>query len=495
MAADLRRGVDTYLPAVDDGSEAFREARRLAAEEIWDLAAPSFGPGGRGKLVQQGDASFRFVRSGAQALRETPQASPVWQPYVDLATALQVHVGDQATAGVLLASRLVTEAFALQDRGVRIPVVLAGYEKACRQAKAILTSLQTPDPTGQAMRGVAPGRHAWADVILEGLRGAGVADLDRIVVRHEEGDAPAWTSGIRVDPQFVPAAPASDAGVLVLFDDWKPFLYRENLQYTIREGSSVPAFVAEEDRLRQLAVDHIVSLRVGLVVCVNELDPMVAGMLAMRGVATWNDAPKDVARAVETATGARRVARPHDATQGDLGRGRLRRRRDAWFLEAEGFAWTLGYPGATDSACEENKDVVEKLLRAAALHLRDPTAVPGSGRSWRMAAQGLARAAHAATGKEMLAVAAAGKAMERVAEELVRQAGKDPTRVRDLPDADGCTDLALAVRLAWDAAFDTARTILRMDNMYSKRVSAPSYIRGTTGRPTKVEAGDVPPDM
>lgn len=482
---------------VDEGRADFRARQYHAARTVWDLVSGSYGPGGNAKFVQQGDQSYRYVRSGALALRESLQADPDIQPYVDLAGAVVEHAGDQASLAVLLASALVERALDLESRGLPIPASLDGYALAEKQVRSVMAALARPDPSGQCLETVLFDRPTWASVVREGLQAAsktGVLDLDAVDVQVKGTADPVWLPGVVTHPQYTPPRLATGpARVLVLFDDWKPFVYREDLQYTITSKHGLVDFIAHEDGLRQKAVEHVVGLGVTFVACANQVDPYVAEALASRGVVVWNDAPKSALQRLQQATGATRVMRPQHAREGDLGRGVLRVTPKRMTLEGAGASWTLQVPGLVGLAVEAAKDDAEKLIRATGLWLAEPEAVPGGMRWQRAAAASLRRAAPEAPGKSPLAFEAAAHALDRVADTCVRNLGLDPSRVRE-PDVQ-VLDGYRGARVAVSGAFELARTLLRLDNRYVKRVSDASYIRGTTGRPTKVEAGDVPPDM
>jgi chaperonin GroEL (HSP60 family) len=484
-------------PSVGDGAAALRDAQVEAARFVEDLAGSAYGPRGMAKLVQQGDQSYRFVTSGATALREALQAHPDVAPYAELAGAVTTHAGDQATAGVLLAAGIVRR---LLEAGLPRGAVLDGLGMAEKQARAVLASLATPDPDATCLTSIAPNHPGWDRVVQSGLKGlvaAGHLDLDAVDVRVEDVEAPQWLDGVVVEPQYGPLLRrGGPVKVLLVFDDWKPFLYKEDLQYTIRAGSSVPHYLAMEDDLRMRAVDHVVGLGVGLVVCANEVDPWVADVLSSRGVRTWNDAPKPALERLRKATGASRVMRPQHATSADVGEATLVVRERGGFLAVGSRpSATLGVPGHTQPARDEACEVAEKLVRGAGLWMSERKRLPGGGRWQRAMAHSLRQAADAAPGKAPLVLKAAGAAADALADQLVVNAGKDPLSTSLLPDADSVWDGARAVRVAVGGAFELARGILRLDNRFQKRVSDASYIRGTTGRPTKVEAGDVPPDM
>ena len=125
---------------------------REAAAWVAGFLGSAYGPGGGMKLVETPEPGL--FSSGATALRYGGLRSPDLAPYVDLATSLQTHAGDQATGGVLLAARLVEAGLRLEDDGVARTWTLQGMRLGRRQALAILRGVESADTEGVALRGV-----------------------------------------------------------------------------------------------------------------------------------------------------------------------------------------------------------------------------------------------------------------------------------------------------------------------------------------------------
>ena len=488
------------------------EARAITAwiaDWVIDFAAPCYGPRGRSKLIDMGEASKeplggRILKSGASALRESGIVHPDLQPYVELAAAVQEHAGDQATGAILLAARLVRNALAGQDAGVPATAYLDGYALALRQARAQLAALASPDAAGHALDSVAPHHPGLARLVLDGLRElgkAGTVRLDAVDVRAEPGDAE-WLAGVVAEPQFVPTArqprpSPQGAKVLLLSDSWKPGPWRQEFSYKMTADTELSAWTGMEDGRRRAAVQHLLGLGVGLVACVREVDPDVAAALARKGVLVWNDAPISALERLERATGAVRTPKLLHAAAADLGKAGLverPRRSKGWLVSGAGPSSTLVVPADTAPARDAAKDDGERMLRAAGSYLQDPVAFPGGGRWQRELARSLRKAADAAPGKTPLAVRDAAKALDGLADDLVRNLGLDPMDTALPPDANDVLDVARSVRIAVVGAFEMAVQVLRIDERYRKRESAGGLLRGGD-KASLVEAGDVPPLM
>lgn len=467
-----------------------RHANLGAARWVVGFLTPTYGPGGRAKLVQHGDA-WGWWRSGASALREIPTAEPGLAPYRDLAARVQRHAGDQATGATLLAAQLVARGLDGIVDGVPAAAYLDGFRLAQRQCRAVLASLRVAKPEEDVLASFVPGGRAWSQPILAGLRGAardGVADLDRIDIRVEHGAEVAWAAGLRLEGDG--ELRTGRVGVLLLSTSWtvKP---KGDASFVRRGGFDAGH---EEEKLRRHVLEKVAALGAGVVVVQGALDEALRDALVARGVRVWTNAPRSSALRLEAATGARSVPRPDAAEKADIGRAVVERREHAWWIRGDGPTWTLVVPAQSGAREAAARDEAERLLRAAGLHLRDPGALPGGGAWQREVAASLRRSADAAPGKSPLGVRAAADAFDALADAVVRNAGLDPWKIRSL---DGAWDASACVRVAVDAAFGTAQSVLRLDARYDKRPSSTRGLRGSGRRPgsPKRMPGDVPPLM
>jgi len=488
--------------------EPHAEARAITAwiaDWVLDFAVPCYGPRGQSKLIDMGGGEGRILKSGASALREAGIVHPDLQPYVELAAAVQEHAGDQATGALILAARLVRNALSGIDAGLAPAAYLDGYALALRQARAQLLALSQPDPKGQALQSVAPQRPGLAALAYAGLQDlarTGMVVLDSIDVRAEPGE-PEWLKGLVVEPQFEPRPSQEQSGlgeavpILVLADGWKPGPWKQDFSYKMTSEHHVASWTDMEDARRRDVAKHIIALGPGLVVCNRELDPDVAHDLARRGIRVWNDAPLSALDRIERATGAKRTPKPLQAEKGDLGTGTLRRRpgrAKGLLLSGAGPSSTIVVPAETEPARDAARDDGERVLRAAGSFLQDPVAIPGGGRWQRALAQNLRKASDAAPGKAPLALRDAAKALDSLADDLVRNVGLDPLSKPFAPDANEVQDVARSVRIAVVGAFEMAIQVLRIDERYRKKESEGGWLRGGD-KARLVEGGDVPPLM
>lgn len=477
------------------------DAPLLVARWLEETLAGGYGPRGGTVLVLTGPGEARVVK-GAAALREAGPIHPGIQPYLRLADALVQEAGDHATGAVLLAARLVRLALEQEREGLPVAASLDGYALAQRQALARLRTLRTVD-LGGCLAATVPDRPGWAATILAGLRAlpqGGVLDLDAIDVRAGPVERPEWLAGLVAEPQHVPPEPPASGGVLLVTEEWKP-RPQQDVTLRARDPAALAGLAATEDAMRATALATVQRLGVRLLACARGLDAELAARLAGRGTLVWTDAPLSALRRLERATGAKTTPRLGQAQPDEVGHGtfvrRPARQGDGWLVQGEGPGATLLVPGTTEAAKASAVEAGERLLRAAGLWLRDPGAVPGGGRWQRDLARALRSASDAAPGKTPLAVRNAARALDALADDLVRSSGGDVLAGGVPPGAEAVTDAAAGVRLALTAAFETARQVLRVDATHAKRPSTQAALRGggsKVGSP-KGLPGDIPPLM
>ncbi len=493
-----------------------REEARLAAQWVLDFAGAAYGPHGSFKLVQAGDGSHALVEGGSGALREARPVDSALAPYLRVVESVQRHGGDQATGALLLAARLVERGMAAVEEGVPVAAVLQGYELALRQARAVLAACARPGTATEALARVSPHAPLWAPGIAAGLldlverRHEPTLDLDRIDVRTEPADTEEtgaagplahWHEGVVVEPQRAPRSGRfPDARVLVV-DDGRLFHSRnEAIVRRLTATADIKASRDAEAADVQAAIAHAQRGGVRLVVCRRSLEDAVADALEAAGILVWTDAPADAVDRVCRATGASVSPGLRHWSSDDLGRGDLharRRPRQGWLLAGPGAAATLAVPAGTPTLAGLARDEAERLLRAAGCFLADPRLLPGGGR-WQRDVQGaLLKAAVHAPGKSPLAMDAAADAFGWLADRLVVNAGLDPLDVSLLDDAGEVQDGYRAVRLAVDAAFEAALSVLRIDARHDRRPSRTRDLRGSGRRPGPASGNwmDIPRDQ
>lgn len=484
----------------DRDADALRDETAQAAAWLRRFCAASYGPHGGTKLVDAEPPTA--LESAASAVRELRFSHPGMRPYAALCEQVQRHAGDGATTALLLASGLVGEALDARGRGARLPGVLEGLDLAQRQCAGVLASLARPTPLPAILATVAPRLGAAAPAVAEGLAALRRGDgqpirLDDVDVRVEPAPEAAWLEGLVLEPAHNVIRRERPDGRILLVRDGDQLATRSGASYRFGDPTAWQAALDGESSAQQRVLDHVETLGVDAVVCLGALRDTTAQRLAGRGVLVVPDAARSLVRRLEAATGGRLVAGLLEATAGDLGRAALRPRplrRTGWLAAGPGPAATLVVPALTESARAGAEDDAERLLRAAGLLLADPRSLPGGGRWQREAALSVRRAADAAPGHAALGMRAAADALDGLADVLVQNAGRDPL---DGAVLDEVEDPAPCVRLAVDAAFQTARLLLRVDGRHSREPSRPDRLRGGTGPvgSPKGMPGDIPPLM
>ncbi|MEK6986250.1 MAG: TCP-1/cpn60 chaperonin family protein [Candidatus Thermoplasmatota archaeon] len=467
------------------------EGVREAASWVADFLSPAYGPGGGFKLAAEEGALFS---SGASALRESGLRSPELSPYVGLATAVQGQVGDHATGATLLAARLVLAGLRLEENGVGRASTMDGLRLARRQALALLGSLERPDSIGVALATV--GRtSAWASIAwnnLPVLAADGVVRLDDVdIIASPAASTASWLPGLVVALESPRRAGTVRVAILDQPLRTKP---RSDLMLHVRDPTVLTPFhEAEERRLRQQA-KRLEDLGVGLVAAPGIIPEPIQSHLAALGIQTVANVPLSALRRIARCTGAEAAPTLDAIVSGQLGEATIRRDGKRWLLFGRGPTATFEIPAATAAHVADANDQAERLVRAAGRHSTNPRSLPGGGRWQREVASALRRSADAAPGRSPLVLRAVADAFASLVDDLVRNLGRDPWRESLHPNAEATFDVAAAVRVAVEGAFEAATQILRVDARHARRSSSTVGLRGA-GQPTKIRSGDVPPLM
>lgn len=517
-------GAPSAGPTVFDDA-ATRHRQRAVAEWVVGFLAPGYGPGGGVKLVDDG-VQASWVRSAAAALSQAPTHEPMLAPYRDLARRIQTAAGDQSTLATLFAARLVVQ---MLDAPGPPAAWRDGLPAVRRQTLATLEALRSTAEAENTLAGVA-GRDA-ARTVVAGLRDLRKAsnrrdpgdgrgdprdlrwsvDLNDIDVRADEPDAGTKRNAVDDDvvrwlPGVLAKATArhdldhGQGGVLLLDAAWTLRPRAEGLALHVRNAKDLDAAHAWETVQRERALARLRELDVGFVACASALPETLADAMRAAGLVLWTECPRSALSRLERATGARRVAHPEQATPDDIGHATWERRHKAnprWTVQGQGASATLLMPATTPSARAAAIEGGERLLRAAGLALAEPGVVPGGGRWQRHLATALRKAAPLAPSRGPLVFDAAARAFDALADDLVRNQGRDPLAVRLLEDAEDVLDAAAGTRLSVQGAFEVVGAVLRLDGVHAKRASSTTALRGGGGRVGSARGmpGDIPPLM
>ncbi|MGB1586374.1 MAG: TCP-1/cpn60 chaperonin family protein [Thermoplasmatota archaeon] len=449
-----------------------QEEIRFVARWVLDRCLGAYGPH-RGLTLLDVDPAE--VHDGASAVRDLPSTHPGLAPYRQMVH--DVHqVGDQGTLALLLAAGVVEHAHRAMGDGVPRGALLDGVRLAARQLRTWLPAHSRPiEPEA-----VLPD---WADVLagLRRLAEAGTIDLDVVDIQARDGAL--WSDGLCME--FHGRGDRPSARILMIEEGPRRRLAQEATWRVNGVGAEAAMEQRFLDRLEELGVDVLVVAK-----ALGDLRDRVAARCLVQ-----DDVPEPLRRRLQTATGAKPVARLDDATVDDLGIGDVQwTRRGGWVLQGPGPGATIriGQRGATLASLE--KDRAERMLRLCGTLLADPRGLQGGGHWQTDAASALRRMMDLAPGKSSFGIVCVARALDDVVRALRRQAGLDPLEAHLW---DGIHDSSAAVEAATDAALALAQALLRIDARISKKESRGVDLRGGTapaGSP-KGMPGDIPPLM
>lgn len=122
------------------------------ATALQEFLAPTFGPGGRAKLIQDPEGTPIPTGNGARMLQELGSDHPLTSLVRATTAAQEEEWGDGTKLAGLMALNLLRRAEGLLDAGLRPPHIVQGYEAAMDLAASYAAALSLPaDPTDEAL--------------------------------------------------------------------------------------------------------------------------------------------------------------------------------------------------------------------------------------------------------------------------------------------------------------------------------------------------------
>ncbi|MFC7141483.1 TCP-1/cpn60 chaperonin family protein [Halosimplex aquaticum] len=449
-----------------------RPTSRLA-----DLVASSLGPHGLETQIETADAQderevVRTADAGTMLdaiERGGGLSHPVAALFVDAVDAMERAHGDGTTRATLLTAALVERGLGLVERGLAPTTVARGYAFATSRIGETYDALAEPcDPDDDARlaavaRTAATRLDSLPDDDVSAVAGAvsrlaaddaldteyatviaardAPAGIYRGVVarRFATGTQAAEHVPTEFDPRPGITDPIEDATVAIVDDELE---FGESVAgggdaVSVDGAAGARRYAEERAAARADFADRLFELGVDVLVSRPEVEADLAATLESRGVAVVDEVEtpvEDVYR-IARATGADVVSHPDDVTAGALGTaGSVVERRvgdECWavFDDCDGPCVSLVATADTEAGCDRAEAALETAVEAAATAVRDDQVLPGAGAAEMAAAASLREYAPGIADREQLAVEAFADALERVPEQLVRNAGGDPNAV------------------------------------------------------------------
>jgi len=494
---------------------------------VANIVKTTLGPKGMDKMLVSDLGDIVITNDGATILEEMNVDHPAAKLMVEIAKTQDKEVGDGTTTSVVIAGNLLRKAGELLDQNVHPTVVIKGYELACKKAEEALDKVAEPvKPTdkeiltkialvamGSKGIGTEDEKKKIATIISDAVMqvaeakgGKHIVDLDLIKIEKKAGGEVLDTElirGVLVDKEVVHAGmPKSvkDAKILLLDTALEIEKTEVDAKIEITSPDQMQSFLQQEEKMMKDMVEKIAATKANVVFCQKGIDDLVQHYLAKKGILAARRVKKSDMEKLARATGATVASSLEGLKEADLGyAGDVEERKVSGeamvFVEKckDPKSVTLFVRGGTDHVVSEVERAVVDARGAVSSALQDGKYVIGGGSVEMELSRYLHEYAVQIGGREQLAIQAFAESLESIPRALAENAGMDVIdtivslrnkhkekggvavgvdviagKVTDLRAA-GIYEPAKVKRQAIRSATETARLILRIDDIISSR--------------------------
>lgn len=514
LAKTVREKILINEPVKEDG---LIDQLEQAATEIDDLLGSSFGPRGMNKIIVNPVGDIFVTSDGKVILKEMDVLHPIVTTLKKLAEAMDKACGDGTKTAVIFASNLIKNAIKLVRVGVHQTVIIEGYELALQKAYEMLQysiKQATEEDVRTTILCSAMGKgmeryqaEAITEIVLKVIthlneKQKGRLDLNRNVkiLKKTGGPEILALEGLILDEkparEDMPKAFENPA-VLVTNYDLKIKSGYLNPQHNLRMNSVQTALLFEEKKkemCRKIA-RKIINSGANVLFSEGDIDPQIETMLRDNNILAFKKLKiKDLERLAE-ATGTTLIAQQDEIYPEDLGKAdsiKVEKKNGENFVfvtvRERGIASIL-IREPVKYGLDKVEEAIDDALNNAAFLLKNKEIVNGGGAIEFELAHMLRLFASTQSGKKQLAVQAYAEALEKIPETLARNLGMSSVdalvqmrnayssgREARIDISGKITDKGYPVydsaavkKLAIIAGTETARNVLRIDEIVPKR--------------------------
>ena len=488
-----------------------QEVNIIAAKEIAALVKSTLGPMGMDKMLVGNDGRVVVTNDGATILREVNITHPTARMIIQVAKTQEAECYDGTTTAVILAGELMKQTETLIGQGIHPTMITRGFKQAAKKALEHLSTL-TFTGDDESLHGVAvtamtgksaedDGEHL-AKLCVAAATRSEPSDVNITVRPGAPVSESFFTDGCIVDKSKMAHGMPDEVvdAKIALFDCelTLPQLGQGvNLQFN--DGDAADEYIAKRKTALISIADAIVSSGANTVLCLKDIDPIVAEHFTRSKVYAARRVASSDLEAVALATNGVIVSNPQEIISADLGTCTKVYEKN-FELSPRPLLFFEGVP---------NEDVSSIMVFAPTEHLafeigralddavgvvyvahRDDLLLAGGGSSYMSMSLAVKDYASSVGGRAQLAVEAFGSALEVVPATLAENSGLSPIdTLLDLRVAhsegsanayvdvytgnivysNAVVEPMRVVKTALQSATDTACMILRIDNIVTAR--------------------------
>ena len=488
-----------------------------AATEIEELLGTSLGPRGMNKIIVNPVGDIFVTSDGKVILKEMDVLHPIVTTLKKLAESMDKACGDGTKTAVIFASNLIKNAIKLIRAGIHPTTVIEGYELALQKAYEMLQysikqageeDVRTTILCSATGKGVERYQAEAITEIVTRVVGhlnetqAERLDLNRNVKILKKTGGPEI---IALDGLILDESPAradmpgvfENPAVLITNYEMKVKSGYLNPQHNLKMDSVQTALLFEE-RKKEICGEiarKIIGSGANVLFSEGDIDPYIETLLRDSNILAFKKLKmKDLEKLAE-ATGTTLMAMQDEICPKDLGRAdsiRVEKRNGENFVfiaVRERAIATILIWEPVKYGLDKVEEAVDDALNNAAFLLKNKEIVNGGGAIEFELAHMLRLFAATRNGKKQLAVLAYAEALEKIPTILARNMGMNPidamAQMRNAYakgreariDISGkvtdkgqkAYDSATVKKLAIIAGTETARNVLRIDEIIPKR--------------------------
>jgi thermosome len=533
--------------ALPEGAQRIlgRDAMRLniaIGYAVANIVKTTLGPKGMDKMLVSDLGDIVITNDGATILDEMNVDHPAAKLMVEVAKTQDKEVGDGTTTSVVLGGNLLRNAGALLEQGIHPTTIIKGYELAEDEAHNVLNKISkevTPDDVkiltkialismGSKGIGSDEEKEKIADLVVTALKqvaeesnGTYSVNSDYIKIEKKAGGEVMDTeliNGIVIDKEIVHSGmPKTVKGAKIALVDAALEIDKTetDAKINITSPDQMEDYLKQEDKMLKGMAEKIKNSGATVVFCQKGIDDLAQHYLSKAGIMAVRRVKKSDMEKLARATGAKVASSLDDLTDKDLGSaGTVQEKRIAG--EAMVFvrdckdpkSVTIFVRGGTDHVVSEVERAIVDALGAVGSTIEDGKYVVGGGSVEMAISSALQDYAVKIGGREQLAIQAYAEALEAIPKALAENAGmdsidtlvtlrnkhkggKDGTnfgvdvlkgKVDDV-EKSGVLEPAKVKKQALSSATETARLVLRIDDIISSKGKSGGAPPGGPGMP------------
>ncbi|MFA5050258.1 MAG: thermosome subunit beta [Candidatus Micrarchaeia archaeon] len=537
--------------ALPEGSQRIlgRDAMRInmaIGYAVANILKTTLGPKGMDKMLVSDLGDIVITNDGATILEEMNVDHPAAKLMVEIAKTQDKEVGDGTTTSVVIAGNLLKKAADLIDQNVHPTTVIKGYELAAKKAMEILKTISSDvsmkdDAILQKIAAISMGskgigsdseKDKISKLVVDAIKEIAEEkdktisiDDDLIKIEKKSGGEVMDTSlirGVLIDKEIVHSGMVKSLknAKIALIDAALEIEKTEtDAKIEITSPEQMEAFLKQEEKMLRGMVEKIKASGANVVFCQKGIDDVAQHYLASEGIVAVRRVKKSDMEKLSRATEAKIMSSVDVLSPKEIGfAGEVYEKKIAG--EAMVFVEKCKHPksvtlfvrGGTEHVVSEVERAVVDCIGAVSSALESGKYVIGGGAAEMQLSKQLHEYATQIGGREQLAIQGFAESLESIPKALAENAGMDAidtlVSLRNKHAKEGTTfgvdvlkgkvsDMKESVlepekvkRQAITSATETARLILRIDDIISSRGKGPAMPPGGMGGPGMDMGGD-----